>query len=1151
MQILAKWTLALLALAITVIVTMAVISCGGGGGGGIAAVSTGHGSVAVAIGDAPLSSLSSFSLTVTGAKLRGTGATSDAVIFPSAGGPQSTTVELLSVQGFSQFLASSQVPAGRYSEIELTFSSVAAFDMQNTAQNITTLSDKLTGHFVPRLTVVAGANQTIELDVDLTSSYFDMGGNNALLTSSLRVNVTSEPVFCHAFPGAVASIDIQADSFMCDLNGNGFHGGASGSVKVQCSDTSTFVSLNPRTVVAGSVTPVSVQLAAGDRVVVKGSLVSGVIFADTVMRVGAGAQAGGYSLHGTILAVDTVGSTLTLKVTRASGPDPRPAKFADITVDASSATVLHRGQTTLGSLVAGNYAHVEADFSSSAWTASLIKEEPAYVAGTAVSVVAGGGVQAGTDLLTFTPVTVNCTPVAMLGAIIPGTLTADVRHNANIQANDDVRLFGFFDGSAHLQTPGPGQPGNGPGPLPRPHPTPNPQPGPQPGPSPSPSNSVSLVGTMAASSSASMTAAGDIGFAMTVTEFGMSSDASMTVTSGATIELLDGNGITVLTAAEAVAQLNAATAPSAIAVWCSTPPAGASVVADVMLRIVAGMDRPMPAPPPPPPGPPPTPVVIAVTGSLVSGGSAVLNASGDIEFDLSVFGGGQPQGTLHITAESSAALNLLGPSGLVSVNANDCLAALNSAAASTTVQLEGTTAASGGNFTADVRVLVLLASQAPPPQPQPSVVCYVGVLASGSTATVGASGDVLFDLDATGQVTGVLHVAVAANATLEVTGTGGPMTVTAAGAAAAINATPSPWAIRVEGSAAASGGIFSADISLLVYASMAPPPPPPGPPPVITLFGHLATGSTATVTAAGDVDFDLDVSGVLGGSVVSITALSTATMKVSATGGVTTVTAAGAAAAINSTTAPYAIKVEGTGAVSSGTFTADVSLLVIAATPAPAPPPPPPQQTTLTGQLALGGSASLNAAGDVVFDLTTAASATLHITALVTATMQIAGSGGVQVISAFQAVAAINAALAPASISVTGTSAASGGTFTADVSVLIVAAGTPPAPPPPPPATLVGTVSGTAVVTAAGDILFTLHVPGPLGIGGTNVAVTVSATANLLLYGSAGVLVPPQTITVAQAVAALNANPSAVTVAGTYSQVSATFAATAELRIRP
>jgi hypothetical protein len=147
-------------------------------------------------------------------------------------------------------------------------------------------------------------------------------------------------------------------------------------------------------------------------------------------------------------------------------------------------------------------------------------------------------------------------------------------------------------------------------------------------------------------------------------------------------------------------------------------------------------------------------------------------------------------------------------------------------------------------------------------------------------------------------------------------------------------------------------------------------------------------------------------------------------------------------------------------------------------------------------------------------------------------------------------VAAINATLAPASISVTGTSGVASGSFTADVSLMVAAASAPPPPPPAPPATLVGTVTGTAALNAAGNILFTLRVPGPLGLTGTDVAVTVSSTASLVVQSSSGLATQTQTVTTAQAVAALNANPTLVTVTGIYSQASATFAATTELRIR-
>lgn len=1126
-----------------------VAACGGGDGPSGPPSQQQTGSVALAISDAPLESLSSFTIDITGATLHGTGSTQNAVVFPAAGGPSTISVDLLSVQAMSQLIAGAQIPAGTYSHIEIQISGVAALDSNAVIQNITTLSNTLTGHFVPQLTVTGSTNHTISLEVDLESSYFDMGGNNGLLTSALRVEVTSNPVHAHAFPGVVVSADAQLDTFVCDLHGVGSHGGAGGVVTVKCSGATDFITLNPRAVVSGSVTPVSTQVSAGDRVVVKGALVSGAVLASSVMRVGTGAPASAsYSLHGTILATDTVAATMTFKVTRSSGPHPRPAKFTDITVDASSAVVIHGGPATLADLKAGNYVHVEAELSGGLWTASLISEEPAFINGIAVSVAANGGVQPGTSLLTFTPVRVNGIAVAELGAIIPGTLTVDIRNNANVQANDRIRVFGYFDGSAHLQTPGPGRPGSGLGPVQRPAPNPNPQPGPQPGPTPPPQGARPFAGTV--SGNASMNASGGIILPMTLTQFGMSADVSTTVTSSATIELLSRSGVSIISAADALVHLNAEARPSAVVVWCSNPPAGSSIIADIILQIVVDMSGNMPSPPPPPAGPPPTPIVVTVTGNLSVGSTAVVNAMGGVEFDLDVTGGGQAGPTLFVTATSGASMQLLGPGGLVAVNANDCAALLNSAGATTMIQLEGTVAASGAQFVADIRMLIVLDSNAPPPPAPQPVTVHTGVVATGTVAALDASGNVVFDLAMQGLLggTSVLHVTVDAAAAMSVSGVGGVTVVSAADAVLALNATPAPLAVRVEGTAAASGGNFSADMKLLIHAAMAPPPPPPGPAPTVVLYGQLAANSSAVITASGGLDFALNTAG---NGIVLVTVDSQALMQVSSSGGTSVVTAADAALAINATTAPYAIKVEGSAAISSGAFSADISLLVIAATQAPAPPPPPPApQITLTGTLALGAQATLTAAGNVVFNMVHQAHGTIQVTALASATLQTSTAGGIQTVTAAQAAVAINATLAPSSIICTGTSGVVSGSFTADVSMMVVASNAPPPAPPPPPATLIGTVTGTASLNAAGNILFTLQVPAPLGLTNTSVSVTVSGTANLLIQSTVGLVSQTQTVTTAQALAALNANPSLVTVTGVYSQASATFTATHELRIK-
>lgn len=626
-----------LSLSAAMLALSAIAGCGGGGDSGLGdggplGGSNPTGSVTLALSDAPLSQLATFSLEITGAVMKGTGATQDATIFPTATSAATMSVDLLSLQGLNQLFAQATVPVGNYGRVEIAFSSVTATDLQNVAQNVTALGNTLVGVFAPAVNVTANSTSTIQVDVDLSNSVFDLGGNDVLFAPSVVVTQTNQPIFLHAFPAAVVSVDAQNDRFVVNQLVSRLNSRLSGSITVQCDANTVFFSLNPPTATPGSTTPVSQQVGVGDNVLVKGSLLNGVVVADRVSELSTNvAGPARTSMGGVITAVDTNASTLTFKVLNAVGTGTLPARFSDVTVAVSTATLLHRGRTSqqLGDFTPGNTIRAALTSTATGWDANKLNEEPSMVRGVVNSVTANAGVAQGTDLLSMTPEWVEQIPVPVLGSIVPNPLTADVPANRGLVANDPIRIFGFFDGTAHFQTPGHGHPiGIIVPPHQRPtHPVgpgnnpPNPPHGPNP-PAPQPPHQHRIVfgGDVAASTTATVNTAGDIEFTLAVPFALGSQNLAVTVLQTANLQIQSQSGIATATVNQAVAALNAT--PSHVIVSGTAAPIQGAFEADLGLKILVYPAPLNPAAPPatgggsvtnppnapsPQPGPPPAP----------------------------------------------------------------------------------------------------------------------------------------------------------------------------------------------------------------------------------------------------------------------------------------------------------------------------------------------------------------------------------------------------------------------------------------------------------------------------------------------------------------------------------------------------------------
>lgn len=627
----------ILSLSAAMLALSALAGCGGGGDsglgdGGPSGGSNPTGSVTLALSDAPLSQLATFTLDITGAVMKGTGATQDATIFPTATSATTMSVDLLSLQGLNQLFAQATVPVGTYNRVEIAFSSVSATDLQSVAQNVTALGNTLVGVFAPTVNVTANSTSTIQVDVDLSNSVFDLGGNDVLFAPSVVVTQTNQPIFLHAFPAAVVSVDTQNDRFVVNQLVSRLNSRLSGSITVQCDANTVFFSLSPPTATPGSTTPVSQQVGVGDNVLVKGSLLNGVVVADRVSELSTNVSGPTRtSMGGVITAVDTNASTLTFKVLNAVGAGTLPARFSDVTVAVSTATLLHRGRTPqqLGDFIPGNSIRAALTSTATGWDANKLNEEPSMVRGVVNSVTANAGVAQGTDLLSMTPEWVEQVPVPVLGSIVPNPLTADIPASRGLVANDPVRIFGFFNGTAHFQTPGQGHPiGIIVPPHQRPRPPagpgnnpPNPPQGPNP---PAPQlprpNRIVFGGDVAASTTATVNTAGDIEFTLAVPFALGSQNLAVTVLQTANLQIQSQSGIATATVNQAVAALNAT--PSHVIVSGTSAPVQGAFEADFGLKILVYPAPLNPAVPPatgggsitnppnapgPQPGPPPAP----------------------------------------------------------------------------------------------------------------------------------------------------------------------------------------------------------------------------------------------------------------------------------------------------------------------------------------------------------------------------------------------------------------------------------------------------------------------------------------------------------------------------------------------------------------
>lgn len=671
-----------------VIVMLSACGSGAGAGGAIDGQSS-TGVVNFTIKDAPLASLQTLTIDITGATLHGVGATANFQVFPQTSSPAFVQVDLLTLQGLGQLLASANVPVGVYDGLQIDYTNPQGTDFASVPQVITSPSGFMAGMFLPHLVVTQGSLQSVLIDVDLSTAYHDLGGNQGMLTPLAVLSLVGpgSPVPLQHFFGMVDSINTAQDSFDAHV----FQWSQAGPpvnlgvVTVQC-DAQTVFNDGHGGITVGNVTA---QLVVQDIVEVDGVLTGGTIDADTVLRLGHSMLPQPpmappvQQLHGTIMDVNTTAGAITVRSQWNTGPASPP--YTDHIVDVVAQTTIHRGPTALqlGDLVRGNYCHVLLDAVSG--DAADIEEAPAYISGTVVSVSLGAGV-GGANRIVFDPLTVNQIPIAQL-PFVPSPLTVDIPAVAPVpQVAGPFSVFAFFDGTSTLVLSHASggfvglPPGPGPNPL------------------------AVLSGQLAVSTTATVNASGEVEFDLNAPDpmtHGMHV-FHVTVPATANMTLFSGTMQPLATAQDAANAINAH--PTALIQCVGTaPPVNYNFTADLELSIFdnAGPALPGPGPGPIPPPPVPGPAHDVAFGEVV--GTAVINSAGDIEFTLGGFGPAAPQ--LQVTVRQTAILQLMHngrvPTPLTVAQA---VAELNQAPAPF-VQVEGTL--TGSTFDAHIALRIL------------------------------------------------------------------------------------------------------------------------------------------------------------------------------------------------------------------------------------------------------------------------------------------------------------------------------------------------------------------------------------------------------------------------------------------------------------
>jgi len=169
--------------------------CGGSGGRGIPPIAVTPGTLAVFGGDAPLCSVISFRVTITGLTLTPQSGSSSVSVLP---GGNPLRVDFSSLMDFATMFSLSNVPPGTYNALGITLSnpqltyldtSTSPSAFKTIAPSMTSLSVNL--GFSPALTIASNGTVALQLDFNLLNSVALGSSNQFTVTPTFTANLAS------------------------------------------------------------------------------------------------------------------------------------------------------------------------------------------------------------------------------------------------------------------------------------------------------------------------------------------------------------------------------------------------------------------------------------------------------------------------------------------------------------------------------------------------------------------------------------------------------------------------------------------------------------------------------------------------------------------------------------------------------------------------------------------------------------------------------------------------------------------------------------------------------------------------------------------------------------------------------------------------
>ena len=167
--------------------------CGGRGGVATLPIITTPGTIAVFGGDAPVCSVISFSVTLTGLTLTPQSGSSPVSVLP---GGKAVTVDFASLMDFATMLSLSNVPPGTYDALGITLSNpqLTYLDASTTPPSLKTIAPTMSSLTInlnlnPAMTIASNGTVALQLDFNLLNSVLTDSNNQ--ITGSVNPTFTT------------------------------------------------------------------------------------------------------------------------------------------------------------------------------------------------------------------------------------------------------------------------------------------------------------------------------------------------------------------------------------------------------------------------------------------------------------------------------------------------------------------------------------------------------------------------------------------------------------------------------------------------------------------------------------------------------------------------------------------------------------------------------------------------------------------------------------------------------------------------------------------------------------------------------------------------------------------------------------------------